>query len=146
MTNELERLKAISSEKLSAASEAVSQEPFTPPPKPEPSEAPPAGFTERPLFNRIGDWLAGRHSPKTQPSRPDLDTPTLQRDIKKLKQKLAERKQERELSPTVAKAQQEVVKCLRENDKRPLDCWQEIEAFKEEVRKLEKRFMESNGA
>ena len=143
---ELERLKAASSSKLAAASEAVSNEQFTPPSKPEPAEAPPAGLIERPLFNRIGNWLRGQDSPRLQPSRPDLDTPSLQRDIDHLKKKLSDRKQQRELDPPVAKAQQDVVKCLKQYEQRPLDCWQEIEVFKEEVRKLEKRFMESNGA
>ena len=37
----------------------------------------------------------------------------------------------------VEKAKSEVVKCLRENDRRPLDCWKEVENFKNEVRRLE---------
>jgi altered-inheritance-of-mitochondria protein 13 len=37
----------------------------------------------------------------------------------------------------VEKAKSQVVKCLRENDRRPLDCWKEVENFKNEVRRLE---------
>lgn len=74
-----------------------------------------------------------------------MDTPTLQRDIDQLKKRLAERKQVRELDSGVAKAKDNVVKCLRDNESRPLDCWQEVETFKEEVRRLEKRFMDENG-
>ena len=143
VTSELEKLHAKSVEKLNQRSNAVSAEPYVPPPKPAVSEAPSAGLIEKPLFSRIGDWLAGRDTKKV-PSRPDLDTPTLQSDIDRLKQRLAERKQVRELDPGVAKAKDEVIKCLTDNDSRPLDCWQEVETFKEEVRRLEKRFIDSN--
>lgn len=137
-------LRSKSADKLNAAYDAVSNEPFTPPTKPAANEAQSAGLIEKPLFNRIGDWLSGR-SPEKIPSRPDMDTPTLQRDIDQLKKRLAERKQVRELDAGVAKAKDSVVKCLRDNDSRPLDCWQEVETFKEEVRRLERRFMDENG-
>jgi len=41
----------------------------------------------------------------------------------------------------VMAAKDGVVKCLRENDRRPLDCWREVEAFKREVGRLEKGFL-----
>ena len=41
----------------------------------------------------------------------------------------------------VEKAKQDVVTCLRLNDRRPLDCWKEVEAFKKEVGRLEKGFL-----
>ena len=41
----------------------------------------------------------------------------------------------------VEKARGEVVTCLRVNDRRPLDCWREVEAFKREVGRLEKGFL-----
>ena len=41
----------------------------------------------------------------------------------------------------VEKAKEDVVKCLRINDRRPLDCWQEVEVFKKEVGRLEKDFL-----
>nr|7PV0_A Chain A, MICOS complex subunit MIC60,MICOS complex subunit MIC60-MIC19,Mic60-Mic19 [Thermochaetoides thermophila DSM 1495]7PV0_B Chain B, MICOS complex subunit MIC60,MICOS complex subunit MIC60-MIC19,Mic60-Mic19 [Thermochaetoides thermophila DSM 1495]7PV0_C Chain C, MICOS complex subunit MIC60,MICOS complex subunit MIC60-MIC19,Mic60-Mic19 [Thermochaetoides thermophila DSM 1495]7PV0_D Chain D, MICOS complex subunit MIC60,MICOS complex subunit MIC60-MIC19,Mic60-Mic19 [Thermochaetoides thermophi len=48
----------------------------------------------------------------------------------------------RPLPESVEKARSEVVRCLREHDRRPLNCWQEVEAFKEEVRKLEKGWVD----
>ena len=36
----------------------------------------------------------------------------------------------------VEKARQEVITCLRVNDRRPLDCWREVEDFKREVGRL----------
>lgn len=40
------------------------------------------------------------------------------------------------------KAREELVACLRTNDRRPLDCWQEVEGFKREVGRLERKFIE----
>jgi altered-inheritance-of-mitochondria protein 13 len=37
----------------------------------------------------------------------------------------------------VEKAKSEVVRCLRENDRKPLDCYREVERFRAEVRRLE---------
>merc|ERR1712093_579018 len=42
----------------------------------------------------------------------------------------------------VEKAKSEVVKCLRANDRRPLDCWKEVETFRQEVRRLESTWVE----
>lgn len=48
----------------------------------------------------------------------------------------------RQLPESLESAKNDVVRCLRENDRRPLDCWREVEAFKEEVRKLEKSWVD----
>jgi altered-inheritance-of-mitochondria protein 13 len=42
----------------------------------------------------------------------------------------------------VKKAREEVIKCLTENERRPLDCWQEVEGFKREVARLERGWVE----
>ena len=54
-----------------------------------------------------------------------------------MRKKLEERKQLRPLPDSVDAARGEVVRCLRENDRRPLDCWSEVEKFKAEVKKME---------
>ncbi|KAK3298242.1 uncharacterized protein B0H64DRAFT_384551 [Chaetomium fimeti] len=59
-----------------------------------------------------------------------------------LRAKLEERKKVRQVPETLESARDEVVRCLRENDRRPLDCWREVEAFKEEVRRLEKGWVD----
>ena len=41
----------------------------------------------------------------------------------------------------INKAKEKVVTCLRLNDRRPLDCWKEVEAFKREVGRLEGAFL-----
>ena len=43
----------------------------------------------------------------------------------------------KEVDKGVERAKDGLVKCLRENDRRPLDCWREVKVFKDEVRRLE---------
>ena len=62
-----------------------------------------------------------------------------------LRQKLESRKKLDKVSPEVEKAKESLVSCLRKNDRRPLDCWQEVETFKAEVGKLEKAFIQKAG-
>ncbi|KAJ8123933.1 hypothetical protein ONZ43_g222 [Nemania bipapillata] len=67
---------------------------------------------------------------------------TVSSEVEALRARLDKRKQLRPLPESVEKARGEVVRCLLENDRRPLDCWQEVESFKEEVRKLEKSWVD----
>lgn len=70
----------------------------------------------------------------------------MQNDVKELKRKLESRKTLKpEDGPDMKRAEQakvELVRCLRENDRRPLDCYKEVERFKEEVRRLEGAWVE----
>ncbi|ROT40907.1 DUF1690-domain-containing protein [Sodiomyces alkalinus F11] len=77
--------------------------------------------------------------------QPPADGPSRQsvtREIESLRSKLEERRKVRDLPEGVENARNEVVRCLRENDRRPLDCWQEVEAFKREVKNWEKGWVE----
>ncbi|KAK0668616.1 hypothetical protein QBC41DRAFT_251832 [Cercophora samala] len=68
---------------------------------------------------------------------------TVSKEVQALQKKLEERKRIRsQLPESLENARSEVVRCLRENDRRPLDCWREVEAFKEEVRRVEKGWVE----
>ncbi|KAL8686839.1 MAG: hypothetical protein Q9218_006829 [Villophora microphyllina] len=73
----------------------------------------------------------------------DLGRQSVQKEIDMLQEKLKRRKIKEEVvkDKAVEKAKSEVVNCLRLNDRRPLDCWREVEAFKEEVGRLEKDFL-----
>lgn len=64
------------------------------------------------------------------------------KEIEDLRRKLETRRLVRDVPESVEAARSEVVRCLRANDRRPLDCWQEVEAFKEQVRRLEKGWVE----
>ncbi|KAI1311247.1 hypothetical protein F5Y03DRAFT_343949 [Xylaria venustula] len=67
---------------------------------------------------------------------------TVSAEVEALRARLDKRKQLRPVPETVEKARGDVIRCLLENDRRPLDCYQEVEAFKEEVRKLEKSWVD----
>ncbi|KAI0971996.1 hypothetical protein F4678DRAFT_460826 [Xylaria arbuscula] len=67
---------------------------------------------------------------------------TVSAEVEALRARLDKRKQLRPVPESVEKARGDVVRCLLENDRRPLDCYQEVEAFKEEVRKLEKSWVD----
>jgi altered-inheritance-of-mitochondria protein 13 len=75
-----------------------------------------------------------------QPSGPSRQE--VSKAIEDLRAKLEEKRKVRQLPDSVEGARNDVVRCLRENDRRPLDCWREVEAFKEEVRKLEKGWVD----
>ena len=71
-----------------------------------------------------------------------LSRQSVSKEIDALRTKLEGRKKLRELPESVETARSEVIRCLRENDRRPLDCWKEVEKFKEEVRRLEKTWVD----
>jgi altered-inheritance-of-mitochondria protein 13 len=72
----------------------------------------------------------------------DLGREGIQKDITTLRQKLESRKKLEALDKSVEKAKDDVITCLRMNDRRPLDCWKEVETFRLEVGKLEKDFVD----
>lgn len=85
----------------------------------------------------------------------------VQQEIEKLRQQLGQRKTMKDLPKDVessyvqivtadalvcansSRRRQDVISCLRINDRKPLDCWKEIEVFKREVRKLEENYVAS---
>ncbi|KAL1883390.1 hypothetical protein VTK73DRAFT_8957 [Phialemonium thermophilum] len=81
-----------------------------------------------------------------QPAAPEGDAlksrQSVVREVEALRARLESRHKLREVPDTVVTARSEVVRCLREHDRRPLDCWREVERFKDEVRKLEESWVE----
>jgi MICOS complex subunit MIC19 len=71
-----------------------------------------------------------------------LSRDSVSKEIDGLRKKLAGRKKLEQMDPEVERAKNDLVQCLRLNDRKPLDCWAEREAFKREVAKLERRFVE----
>ncbi|KAH0594379.1 hypothetical protein MHUMG1_07729 [Metarhizium humberi] len=71
-----------------------------------------------------------------------LSSFSLGKEVDDMRRKLEERKKVRELPESVENARGAVIRCLREHDRRPLDCWQEVEDFKAEVKKLEKTWVD----
>ncbi|KAL4740731.1 MICOS complex subunit mic19 [Aspergillus similis] len=72
----------------------------------------------------------------------ELSRESVNSEIEELRVKLEGRKKLAELDEGVAKAQKDVVSCLRLNDRRPLDCWKEVAEFKKEVARLEEGFVD----
>lgn len=66
-----------------------------------------------------------------------LGRESVKNDVHELRKKLEQRRKLADVDEGVEKAKSEVVRCLTENDRRPLDCWKEVERFREEVRRLE---------
>jgi len=62
--------------------------------------------------------------------------------IEKLQKDLETRKKVKELPSDVESARFELIGCLRKNDRRPLDCWKEVEGFKSAVAVLESKFVD----
>ncbi|KAI9656648.1 MAG: hypothetical protein M1831_004558 [Alyxoria varia] len=146
VTTELDKLLSQSREKLSSTSDSVSGEPFDSSSKSKTQSAhTPVSYTEKPLWNRVWDMFTGHESSAPGPGfRQDLDSSGVSGEIEELRKKLAVRKRTIELDDAVAKAKEGVVVCLRLNDRRPLDCWKEVETFKAEVGRLERQFVDSN--
>lgn len=66
----------------------------------------------------------------------------MQTEIDQLREKLDGRKKLIDVGENVERARADVAGCLRLNDRRPLDCWKEVEGFKREVAKLEETFVD----
>lgn len=74
-------------------------------------------------------------------ARKNASSQKVQEEIQKLQKALGERKVLKDLPKDVANAREEVISCLRLNDRQALNCWKEVEVFKREVRKLEEQFV-----
>lgn len=95
----------------------------------------------------LASVLPSSSSPPPEPPAP-RDRGEVARKLEGMARKLEERRgrgrgagAEEDLRP-VLEARSEVVRCLREHDRRPLDCWREKDRFLEEVRKLEDKWVQ----
>lgn len=87
------------------------------------------------------DWSQEDPTP-TKPVASDRSHDSVEKEIMDLRQKLEQRKKLEKVPDSVDKAKESLVQCLRTNDRRPLDCWQQVEQFKREVGKLEQAFLQ----
>ena len=78
---------------------------------------------------------------KEDKERKTASTQKVQAEIEKLKKELGQRKVLKDLPKGVEKARAGVISCLRTNDRRPLDCWKEVEVFKREVKRMDDDFV-----
>ncbi|KAI9274441.1 hypothetical protein BDA99DRAFT_601625 [Phascolomyces articulosus] len=61
-------------------------------------------------------------------------------DIENMIQRI-QRTSPKEIPAEIVERQEAVVACYKKNASRPLDCWEEVEQFKETVSKAQKRFV-----
>lgn len=129
--SELSRLESETSKRLSEVKESIS----VPDPTSDSSE-PGAAAPDQP---------SAKGDPETKASAKskDLSSQNMEKEIVSLKEKLKRRRVKDDVvkDTGVEKAKGELVDCLRLKDRRPLDCWKEVHAFKEEVGRLEKGFL-----
>ena len=128
LTSELEKVRQQEVQNLSKLSETLSDD------LDKPSE--PSIVEKLADATSLSSVLPDKQKPK------DLTRDIVTKEIEALKKKLDGRKKIEQVDPQLQKAKAEVVACLRTNDRRPLDCWQEIAKFKQEVGRLEKEFVE----
>jgi MICOS complex subunit MIC19 len=81
-------------------------------------------------------------APQQPPADVDPSRQSVLNEIERLRGKLESRKKLSALDENVERAKTDVVNCLRINDRRPLDCWKEVDSFKQEVAKLERAFVD----
>ncbi|KAF1851663.1 uncharacterized protein K460DRAFT_298915 [Cucurbitaria berberidis CBS 394.84] len=128
LTAELEKLREQETQNFSKFSEALSGEPEQP--------------SEPSLVEKISDATSSKSTLAEKQRQKDMSNQSVTKEIEQLKAKLEKRRKLEQVDADVSKAKEAVVACLRTNDRRPLDCWQEVEAFKKEVGRLEKDFVE----
>lgn len=94
------------------------------------------------LAEKLADSLSSADALAEKQRRRDMSRGLVEKEIEALRRKLEERKRLEQPDKGVEEAKLKVVECLRLNDRRPLDCWREVEVFKKEVGRLEKEFVE----
>jgi altered-inheritance-of-mitochondria protein 13 len=128
LTAELEKLRQQESQNFTKYSENLSDEA---PQSDEPS-----------LVEKIQDATSSSSTLAEKARQKDMSRDSVTKEIENLKAKLEQRKKLEQADQDVTKAKESVVACLRSNDRRPLDCWKEVETFKKEVARLENDFMQ----
>ncbi|KAF1834570.1 hypothetical protein BDW02DRAFT_498044 [Decorospora gaudefroyi] len=128
LTAELEKLRDQEAQNFTKYSETLSAET---PQSDEPS-----------LVEKIQDATSSSSTLAEKQRQKGMSKDSVTREIEQLKAKLEQRKRLEQADEGVARAKEAVVACLRQNDRRPLDCWKEVETFKHEVGRLEKEFVQ----
>jgi altered-inheritance-of-mitochondria protein 13 len=99
----------------------------------------------------IHSKISSEETPSSEKSAGDslrqLSRESVTRDVEGLREKLEKRKKLKAIEDidndgALQAARDEVVKCLRGNDRRALDCWKEVQAFKKEVGRVEGEWVE----
>lgn len=128
MTAELEKLREQGTQEFAKFSETLSGE--------EPQQSEPS-FAEK-----LADATSSSSTLAEKQRQQDMSRTSVTKEIEQLRAKLAQRKKLEQVDADLNKAKEDVVTCLRTHDRRPLDCWKEVETFKSQVARLEHEFVE----
>lgn len=128
MTSELEKIRDTEAERLAKLTESLT---------PSAADDDNDSHAEPSLREKITDAV----TPAAFKTHERSNT-SVSKEVAELKAKLERRKKLDASDPAMEKAKSELVQCLRLKDRRPLDCWQEVESFKAEVAKLEQKFVD----
>ncbi|KAI4733649.1 hypothetical protein E4T50_15802 [Aureobasidium sp. EXF-12298] len=129
VTEELERIR-----KEEAARLAQYTERLTPSSDDEPSSPDSSSPS-------LKEKLSSALTPSSSQSK-SRSNDSVSKEVAELRKKLESRKKLDQTDASLEKAKDGLVQCLRLNDRRPLDCWEQVEAFKAEVAKLEQKFVD----
>lgn len=94
------------------------------------------------LVEKLSDAASSQSTLDEKQRQKDMSRDIVTKEIEQLRSKLGNRKKLEQVDAELEKAKEAVVSCLRTHDRRPLDCWKEVETFKKEVGRLEKEFVE----
>ncbi|KAF1977707.1 hypothetical protein BU23DRAFT_550385 [Bimuria novae-zelandiae CBS 107.79] len=136
LTQELEKLREKEAQNIAELSKTLSND------AEQPAESP--SFTDQlsDVAEKIGDATSSSATLAQKQKQRDMSNASVTKEIEALRKKLEARKKLEQADPQVNKAKEDVVACLRLHDRRPLDCWKEVEIFKREVGRLEREFVE----
>ncbi|KAK7530450.1 hypothetical protein IWX49DRAFT_530795 [Phyllosticta citricarpa] len=144
LSAELEKLRALESQRLSQLQQTLATEAAAAASSPtsQNDQQQQQQQHQESLADKIADSLSSAETLAEKQRQRDMSRGLVQKQIDELRAKLESRKRVEAADPGVEKAKAEVVQCLRIHDRRPLDCWREVDAFKREVGRLEKEFVE----
>lgn len=131
LTSELEKLREKEAQNISEISKSLSNE-----------AEKPAEPTEPSIIEKISDATSSASALAEKERQKNMSNSIVSKEVDALRKKLDARKKLEQADPQVNKAKEDVAACLRMHDRRPLDCWKEVEIFKKEVGRLEKDFVE----
>lgn len=137
VASELEKLKKREEDTLAEIQNKISSTP--PPESPAPEKSSEARLLSLPdLTSPVFQSAEARAE---EERKKKISSDAVLKEIEALRKKLGERKQVKEMPKEVEQAREGVIACLRINDRRPLDCWAEVEGFKARVKEMEDSFV-----
>ncbi|KAJ9623051.1 hypothetical protein H2203_005983 [Taxawa tesnikishii (nom. ined.)] len=142
VTEELEKIREIETQRLDEFTSKIAPVSDSPTPS---SESSSSSSSSSSADSSSSDSLASQVASALTPSSSsgkDRTRDSVSKEIAELKSKLEKRRKQETMDPSLEKAKESLVQCLRINDRRPLDCYEEVEKFKEEVSKMEKKFVD----